>query len=107
MIGKMRHRIQLQQQTEQRDAIGGAVLEWITYGSCWAAIEPLSGREMLAAQHENSTITTRIRIRYRDDVWAQHRVKFGSTVYNIQTVIDRDTRRQSLELMCDTGANDG
>jgi SPP1 family predicted phage head-tail adaptor len=101
--GQLRHRLNLQAATETRDSFGGVVLTWSTIATVWGSIEPLSGRELFAAQQVNALISARIRIRYRDDVNARMRVVHEAKSYDIQSVIDPETRHVELELMCAEG----
>lgn len=71
------------------------------------SIEPLRGRELFAAQEHFAEVTTRIRIRYRDDVTAEMRVVHGGVDYAIGAVIDPELRHRELELMCASGVTDG
>lgn len=80
-----------------------------------ARIEPLSGRELLAAQQVNAEVTTRITIRWRPLVTSRARVVHAyifhgaavRDVYNVMYPIDLDNRHVELQLMCATGLRDG
>ena len=73
----------------------------------WASVEPLSGRELFAAQEFHNEVTTRIRIRYRDGVTAKMRVVFESVNYNILVIIDPELRHRELQLLCSSGLSNG
>jgi SPP1 family predicted phage head-tail adaptor len=66
----------------------------------WAAVEPLSGRELLAAQQAQSEVTLRVRMRFRSDVTAAMQLLHGNKTYEVASVIDLKGRRRELELMC-------
>lgn len=106
--GRLRHRVEIQQQVSTVDSSGETSIEWETVDTVWAAVEPLSAREYIAAQQIGSQITTRITIRYRDDIVPSMRILHGSTIYNIQGVLaDADSGIEYLTLPCSAGRNDG
>lgn len=107
--GKLRHRVQLQQQTETRDPNTGAVeIGWADVAQVWAAIEPLSAREFIQSSSEQNKVVARITIRYRADVRPSMRVLHNGTAYNITGVLaDVDSGLEYMTLPCSTGVNDG
>lgn len=105
--GRLRHLVTIEDQTTTIDS-SGQNTDWTYVARAWAAIEPVSGREFIAAQAENSAVTTRILIRFRDDVRASMRIRHGGKVYNIRGVLpDKESGREYLTLMCEQGANEG
>jgi SPP1 family predicted phage head-tail adaptor len=107
--GKLRHRVTIESLVETQDGTTGAISRaWSTVATVWAAIEPLSGREFIAAQGAQAEVVARILIRYRDDVVAKMRVVFGSKVYNIRAVLpDKESGTEHLTLMVSEGVNNG
>lgn len=99
-IGDLRHRITLEQRTATKDDFGGEVITWATWAEAWAAIEPLQGREFLDGRRLEAEISTRIRIRYRPGVVPGMRITWGDHVYDIQSVIEHESRRRELRIMC-------
>lgn len=51
--------------------------------TAYASVEPLSGRELIAAQAANSVATHKISMRYAAGVTTAMRVKYGSRFFNI------------------------
>lgn len=103
--GKLRHRISIEQKTHQQDPETGAMTGvWSPLvQSLPAAVEPLSGREYIAAAQQKSTITARITIRYRTGITAAMRVLHGPLVYNIRAVLpDPNTGREWLTLLVES-----
>ena len=98
--GELRQRITIQQKTITRDTYGAAVETWAALATVWAAVEPMSGREYFQSQQINAEVTTRIRIRHRSDVDSTMRVVFGASTYDIQAVIEPETNKRELQLMC-------
>lgn len=108
--GRLRHRVDLQHfATMTHPVTGDRAKAWITVTEKIPAdIEPLSGREFLAAAASQSQVSSRITIRYRTGVTAAHRLKQGDVIYNIEAVLpDKKTGREHLTLMCSQGVNDG
>lgn len=109
--GKLRHRIAIQSRTESRDGTTGALtMTWATIsnGTVWAAIEPLSTREFVAAGAVQSKVVARIIIRYRSDVLPTMRAVHGSKTYNIEGALpDKDSGREYLTLAVSEGVNLG
>lgn len=97
--GKLRRRASLQRKQVTQDDFGAEVASWAEFAVVWAAVEPLQGREFWNSQAEQSELTTRIRIRYRDDVRAADRVAWSGRTYDIEAVAPNE-RMTELELMC-------
>ncbi|QBR52661.1 phage head closure protein [Erwinia sp. QL-Z3] len=107
--GKLRHRIILQMPVKTQSPTTGAVLNaWGDVAGLWADVVDLSAREFIAAQAAQSEITTRITIRYRDDVTSKHRFSFKGQIYNIHGALaDDKSGLEYLTLPCSKGVNDG
>lgn len=73
-VGKLRHRIILQQRADAENANGEVIPTWTDLAEVWGSIEPVSGREYFAAQQVNAEITARIVIRYMAGVNAAGRL---------------------------------
>jgi len=54
----------LQSPNPTQDSYGQEVTGWSTVATVWAAVEPINGREYLAAQQLNAETKVRIRLRY-------------------------------------------
>ena len=100
--GDLRERIMIKQITTTSDSAGGFTDSGSSaLATVWAAVEPLSGRELLAAMQAQSEITVRVRMRYRSDITSAMQILHGAKVYEIVSPpIDVDGRRRELELMC-------
>lgn len=108
--GKLRHRVTIQQRSAAsptNHASGEKDASWGTYLTVWASVEPLTGRELFAAQQVNSEVNVRIRMRYREGITHRMRVSFQGRIYDIVAVIDREERHVELELLCTEGASNG
>lgn len=112
--GTFRHRIQLQMRNPGKDELQQPLLTWadVPGGAMWADIEPMSGRELMLAQANQSELTHTVSIRYQQRfadprAMAALRVKYGVRIFNIHASIDPSERHQTLELSCSEGLNDG
>jgi len=103
--GKLRHKVALQQRIETQDGTSGDMLvSWQTIAELWAEIVPMSAREFLAAQAEQSEVRGRIMIRYREGVDPTMRVVYRGEYYVIHGVMrDAESGREHLTLMVGVG----
>jgi len=98
--GKLRHRVIFKASSAVKDGYGAETLTWTTYATVWAAIEPISGREMIQADQMQAETTIRVRVRYNASVEPEHRIYFGTRVLEIVSVINLTERNRHLELLC-------
>ena len=98
--GRLDQRVTVEQLVTIGDSWGGTVEAWAPLMSVWAAVEPLVGREYLAAQAAQSEVTARVTMRYRPGITAQDRVIHNGTTYNIVSLIDVRSGHRELVLMC-------
>jgi SPP1 family predicted phage head-tail adaptor len=98
--GQLNRRVQLQRQALTTDSEGRASGTWSTLATAWAAIEPLQGREALLAAQAQTTLSHRVRIRYRPGVTARMRLVYGARVFDIQAVTNTAEARRELVLDC-------
>lgn len=101
--GRLRHAVQLQQQSETKGAAGGVVISWSTVATVRAAVEPSSGAEFIQADQKSSITYANIYIRHGSE-WAtintSWRVKFGTRTFNILSVVNKRLTNQTLMLQC-------
>jgi len=107
--GKLRHRVIIQKHDQSQDpATGEIVTAWVNVATVWAAIEPLSAREFIAAQAGQSQISARATIRYTDGLDATMRLLHNGAAYNIEGVLpDPKSGRHYLTLTLSGGVSDG
>ena len=98
--GQLRHRVELHSNSPAGNDYGEQIESWSSYTTVWAAIEPLSGRELLNAQQISAEITTRVRIRYNSSVTSEHRVVIGGRTLEIVSVINPAERDITQHLLC-------
>ena len=86
--GKLRHRLLIQKPvTTQNQQTGEMVVTWTDVASVWGSMEPLSAREFIAANAEQSEVMGKAVIRYRDDVDATMRIIHRGKTHNILGVL--------------------
>jgi len=111
--GKLRHRVTLQAPGLTQDPVSGEMVpgwaDWPVAGAKhWASIEPLSARDFIAAQANQSEITARIVIRYREGILPTMRILHRGKVYAIQGVLpDADSGLEYITLPVSEGVKDG
>ena len=107
--GKLRHRVTIEQPTTVQDPnTGEQVPGWAAVDTVWASVEPLSAREFIAAGADQSSVSTRVTMRYRSDVAAGMRLAYRGKVYDIKGVLpDPESGLEWLTLPCAEGVTDG
>lgn len=98
-IGKLRHRIIIQEPVETKGTMAGTSKEWNDFHICWADVRELSGRELLRDDQVVSGVVARCFIRYKANIDASMRVVHGDKVYQIESVINKDGKNAMLELL--------
>ncbi len=100
--GKIRHRITIYKQTSGRSPTG-AVLPptWTATMKLWASFEPLSVKDILAAQAAGSETVARCMVRYRTDIDSTMQVEHNGQLYDINgaPMPDAKTGREYMTLM--------
>lgn len=107
--GKLNRRVMLQKPVKTQSPVTGAVISgWVDVTELWASVVDLSARDFVAAQAAQSEVTTRITIRWREDVTDKYRIVHRGRIYNIHGVLEDDkSGREYLTLPCSQGVNDG
>lgn len=99
-IGRLRHRIVIEESSAGRDSFGAEVSQWIQFAKVWADVSPVSGREFASFKQINAEITTKIIIRYIAGITTEMRILFGDRVFEIDSVINPEEKNISLLLVC-------
>lgn len=102
--GILRHRVRIEEQVTAKDSFGQVDTYWAPFATVWAAIEPLSAREFLAAQQVQSKASARITIRYRPGLLASMRIIHRDTLYNIEGILqDKESGIEYMTLPVSSG----
>ncbi len=99
-IGKLRHRIAIEQVANIQDADGSVIETWSGFAMAQASIEPVSGREYFAGQTTHSDVTHRVYTRFIPGVIPRMRIVYQSRIFEIISVINTRERNTELQLMC-------
>jgi len=106
--GTLKDWITIQQVGSVKDELGQTIPGWVLLDTEWADIRFPSGLEVVRADGVVSVIKASIRIRRRTDVLASMRVLDDEgRIYDIKAVLPNKQSRQFIDLVCETGANDG
>lgn len=106
-VGELRHRLELVKPYGPAQSTFGdvSVANYSPVRTFWGKIEAITGKDVLAANQFNDTITHKITCRYRTDVFSQDQLWFqgpGTYVrqFQILYVLNPDERNKTLYLMC-------
>lgn len=105
--GDLKRQIVIQSRSTGKDSFGQSAVTWTNMVTTRAAITPLSGNELIAAQAQFAETTHHIEIRYRTGITAAMRAIYQGRVFNILSVIDDFTAHRRLVLVCSEGLNQG
>ena len=96
--GKLRRPIKIKQPISTPDGMGGVSQVWTDVHECMAAIEPLTGKEVLYGNQVQEKVNTKITIRYQAGIKPEWRIYDGNTAYRIDSVIDIKTKNRELQI---------
>lgn len=99
-IGDLNKRIIWQYKTRVPDGLGGFTDIWVDACTTWAAIWPVSAKEVVTANAISMTVSHRIRIRYRSTFKSSWRGKFGKRYFSIVSVINPNEAGEWLDVLC-------
>lgn len=106
--GQLRHRVTIEEQAVTVNSFGEQTIDWVEVKKVWAAIHPLSAKEMMTAQQAQSEVKARITIRYFAGLAASMRFVHKTAIYNIAGVIpDADSMLEHITIPVTQGINNG
>lgn len=98
----IRHRLKIYRQSVSRSATGAVkAWGWEHTLTVWGQFIPLSVKDIIAGQAQDSQITARAIIRHRTDIDHTMRVQYAGRMYEIvgEPLADNNTGREYLTLM--------
>lgn len=106
---RLRHLITIQQRTTSLNAYREDVSAWTTLRTCYAGVEPVSGKEYASSGATVGETFVRVICRYIDvsDVTSRMRITFNSETYDIAEIVNEGTKDRMVSFMCRKGANEG
>ena len=99
-IGKLNKRITWQYQAGVPDGMGGTTEVWTDSTTTWAALWPMSAKEIVQAGKVTLDATHRIVIRFLSGIEADWRGKYGNRYFNIISIINKEEANEFLTLLC-------
>tara|TARA_R110000822_G_scaffold257105_1_gene382770 strand:+ start:447 stop:773 length:327 start_codon:yes stop_codon:yes gene_type:complete len=102
-LGSLRHRVQLQSQTNTTDTGGGIAQVWTTIANVYCSIAPKTGSESYRQGQIQDKTTHEIAMRYRASIDTKYRIKYGTRLFNINHIKNIDERNRYLLLTCEEG----
>lgn len=84
---ELRNRVVIQAYTEPGRDDDGFPIEggWSEYKKLWAKVTPLSAKDLIAAQADQSEVVARMKIRYREDITTKMQVIWKGRVFSIKS----------------------
>lgn len=110
--GELRHLLTFQAKSTAQDELGEPINAWVDVFTCRGKVSPTTGRERLAAQAVQSSVTHSVTVRYvpqlanPKDVAAM-RIVFGTRIFDIHDSVNEDERNRMVTLMAEEGLNNG
>lgn len=108
--GRLRHRVTFDQPVVGQSSSGAQTITFTPYCDVWASVEPLRGKETLQAGQVAADMDTRIRVRWSsetDCITPKWRARFNGIIYDIKQVSQVAFANREIELMCQSGLNQG
>ena len=94
----MRHIITIQAETRTSDGGGGYTQTWTDYHEAYASVRPVSGAESYKQGQMSDTQLYEFVIRYetKRTITPAHRIKYGTRMFQVRTVINHEERNRYL-----------
>ena len=98
--GDLDQRVTLQRREQGEDEAGQPFDDWVPVFDAWAAVKPLRGREIIAADAVSAITDVRVILRYRPGITSAMRVQHGTDTYSIESVANVNSANREVELLC-------
>jgi SPP1 family predicted phage head-tail adaptor len=106
--GKLRHRVVVEEQVTVINSFGESETAWVTFANVWAAIEPLSAREFLAASQVQSNVSCRIVMRNLPGLLPSMRLVHRGKIYNPAGILtDKESGLEYVTIPASVGVDQG
>lgn len=102
--GRLRHRVRIEVKTDERDDFGQPI-GWKSLGVVAADIRSVTGREFISGSAERSNVTTKIFMRYREDIRAtttrliEETKRGAGRIFTVTAPLPTRDRR-NMEILC-------
>lgn len=99
--GRLRTKITIESKSTSTNSVGEPIITWTSYLNRWAEALEQSGREFQATAQRQADVSNVFRIRYTLGLSpSTHRVKVGTRLFDIVSVIDVGERHEETQLAC-------
>lgn len=99
-LQELNTKIGLERFESYRDDDGILHEEWVTYGEAFAKVEPLVGREYMAAAALQAENNVKVTLRYRNDMQPSDRAVIRGESWDIQSIQNIRFKNRELLLYC-------
>jgi SPP1 family predicted phage head-tail adaptor len=111
--GRLRHRLRLEKRDSDQDSVTGAPsFTWVEVARPWGAVEPLSVKDFINSKAQQSEVTGRIVIRFRDDINPQMRfiqtVRGREKIFKVVGILpDPESGTEFMTIAVSEGVSEG
>ena len=99
-IGRLKHRIVIQNPEKEADGMGGYTETWNTVAIRQAAIWNHKGKEKMVAGKLTEETIWNVRTRYYEGLTSGMRLRVGNTVFEVLSVAPVEFGREYQDLSC-------
>lgn len=106
LASELRHRVVIQVKGQNRNTDGYPTsVDWTEYKKLWAKVTHLSGKDLIAAQANQSKVVARLKLRYRKDINTTMRVVYKDQIYAIdsQALEDNNSGNEYITFLLSQG----
>jgi SPP1 family predicted phage head-tail adaptor len=99
--GLLNKRVTILKQDDSSNSYGEIENIWIDVVTIWGNVRTLTGRALFQANQVHTETTSKVIIRYRKDIGANMRIRFGERILEIiAPPINMNEENRYLELSC-------
>lgn len=105
LASRLRHRVVIETPVRSSDGQGGSSISWNSVATVWSEIRSVrsGSAEPVVAGKRQAEVTYEITLRYRNDVSAKERIRYGERLFNIRSVDNIDGADVILVLRVEEG----
>jgi len=97
--GRLRHRIDIYLPTKSSGVSSTETLNY--FGTFWCAIEPMSGKEFQALGGTTNSLTTKITMRYVNNLTEAHIAIYKGRRFKFQQIINKEELNRELQIIAE------
>lgn len=101
--GKLRHYVEVQEQSSVKSAAGGITDQWTKLFDQFAQVRPVRGREAYIADQLLSELSHVVVMRWSSQssaITVKNRIIYDNRIFQIQNIIDVEERKIELRFYC-------